>query len=42
MKEKEKILYYITSLFTGLATMGIETSASRLLSPYFGSTNLIW
>ncbi|MCI8751519.1 MAG: fused MFS/spermidine synthase [Lachnospiraceae bacterium] len=39
---KEKKLYYISSLFSGLAIMGIETSASRLLSPYFGTTNLIW
>ncbi len=39
---KTKILYPITSFLCGLCVMGVEMSATRLLSPYFGSTNLIW
>lgn len=39
---KKNTLYYITAFVSGLIIMGIETSASRLISPYFGTTNLIW
>ena len=39
---KEKYLYYLTSFLCGLCVMGVEMGATRLLSPYFGSTNLIW
>ena len=39
---KTKILYPLTSFLCGLCVMGVEMSATRLLSPYFGSTNLIW
>lgn len=39
---KAKFLYPLTSFLCGLCVMGVEMSATRLLSPYFGSTNLIW
>ncbi len=39
---KTKFLYPLTSFLCGLCVMGVEMSATRLLSPYFGSTNLIW
>lgn len=39
---KNNRLYYVTAFFSGICIMGIEMSASRLLSPFFGSTNLIW
>ena len=39
---KSNRLYYVTAFFSGICIMGIEMSASRLLSPFFGSTNLIW
>lgn len=38
----KKITFYLTSFMCGLCVMGVEMSATRLLSPYFGSTNLIW
>lgn len=33
---------YYTAFFAGLVSLAIELSASRLLSNYFGSSNLIW
>ncbi len=33
---------FTTIFFTGLVSLAIELSASRLLSNYFGSSNLIW
>lgn len=41
-KNKQVIIYYFTALISGFCIMGIETSATRILSPYFGSTTLIW
>lgn len=39
---KQKAVFYFTAFACGLGVMGVEMSASRLLSPYFGSTNIIW
>ncbi len=39
---KSNRLYYITSFICGVCVMGIELSATRLLSPYVGSSNLTW
>ena len=46
--EKKKLFinhryfYFITELFVGIALMGIEMSASRLISVYFSSSQIIW
>ncbi|WFR56118.1 fused MFS/spermidine synthase [Anaerocolumna sp. AGMB13025] len=39
---KNNKFYYATAFISGMCIMGVELSASRLLSPYFGTTNLIW
>ena len=46
--EKKKLFinhryfYFITELFVGIALMGIEMSASRLISVYFSSSQIVW
>src|SRR4030042_1458082 len=37
-----KRLLYITVFFSGLATLGIELSAERLVGSVFGTSNLVW
>ena len=38
----QKYYYFLTELFVGIALMGIEMSASRLISVYFSSSQIIW
>ena len=46
--EKKKLFinhryfYFVTELFVGIALMGIEMSASRLISVYFSSSQIVW
>ena len=47
MEEKKlfihkKGFYFVTELFVGIALMGVEMSASRLISTYFSSSQVIW
>ena len=48
MKERKpyfihtKVYYFITELFVGIALMGVEMSASRLISTYFSSSQVVW
>ncbi len=37
-----KIYYFITEALVGLCLMGIEMSASRLISVYFSSSQVVW
>lgn len=46
--EKKKLFtnhryfYFITELFVGIALMGVEMSAARLISVYFSSSQIVW
>lgn len=39
---KKKWFLYLTGFFSGMSIMGIELGASRLLSPYFSSSQIVW
>ena len=38
----KKWIFYLTAFFSGMSVMGIELGASRLLAPYFSSSQIIW
>jgi len=45
MKEsilKNKWYLYLTEFFSGMAVMAVELGASRLLAPYFSSSQIVW
>ncbi len=39
---KSKVYLYLTSFFAGMAVMAVELGASRLLAPYFSSSQIVW
>lgn len=39
---KSKAFLYLTEFFAGMAAMAVELGASRLLAPYFSSSQVIW
>ncbi len=39
---KKKLLLYSTSFFCGMSVMAVELSVSKLLAPYFGTSQIIW
>lgn len=46
MKEKSiltnKFYLYLTEFFAGMSVMAVELGASRLLAPYFSSSQIVW
>ena len=47
MKDKSKLLekkiyLYLTEFFAGMSVMAVELGASRLLAPYFSSSQIVW
>lgn len=47
MKEKRPILknrfyLYVTEFFSGMSVMAVELGASRLMAPYFSSSQIVW
>ncbi len=46
MKKKKilrsKLYLYLTEFFAGMSVMAVELGASRLLAPYFSSSQIVW
>ena len=39
---KNKIYLYLTEFFAGMSVMAVELGASRLMAPYFSSSQIVW
>lgn len=39
---KNKLFLYASAFFSGMSVMAIELGASRLLAPYFSSSQIVW
>lgn len=39
---ENRIFLYITEFFAGVSVMAVELGASRLLAPYFSSSQIVW
>lgn len=39
---ERKLFLYLTEFFAGMSVMAVELGASRLLAPYFSSSQIVW
>ena len=39
---QNKTYLYLTEFFAGMSVMAVELGASRLLAPYFSSSQIVW
>lgn len=39
---QNKVYLYLTEFFAGMAVMAVELGASKLLAPYFSSSQIVW
>ncbi len=39
---RKNLFIYLTSFLCGMAVMGVELSATRLLAPYFGTSSIVY
>ena len=39
---QNKYFLYLTEFFAGMSVMAVEIGASRLLAPYFSSSQIVW
>ncbi|MDD6039404.1 MAG: fused MFS/spermidine synthase [bacterium] len=39
---KNRIFLYLTEFFAGMSVMAVELGASRLMAPYFSSSQIVW
>ncbi len=39
---KNKYFLYLTEFFSGMSVMAVELGASRLMAPYFSSSQIVW
>ena len=39
---KNRVFLYLTEFFAGMSVMAVELGASRLLAPYFSSSQIVW
>jgi len=39
---KNKLYLYLTEFFAGMSLMAVELGASRLMAPYFSSSQIVW
>ena len=39
---RNKYFLYVTEFFSGMSVMAVELGASRLMAPYFSSSQIVW